>query len=89
MNKKIIINNQKLIKNAINPIKPLNLFLEEFNDQNIKVNIANVQSLPIEIVGLFQNKINIGKLSKYEMILGKNQTNFQNMKYLNLKIMIR
>lgn len=82
LNKKIISNNQKLINNKINPINPLNLFLDEFNDQNIKINVANIQSFPIEIIGLFQKNLKIAKPSKKYIVLGKKPKEFPKYKLI-------
>ena len=87
-NKKLIINNQKKIVNSINPINPLNAYLGDIDNNNLELNIANNQSWPIEIFGVFQDKENIGELIKPILIKGKSLNSFpeyRNIKFSNIK----
>jgi len=75
-NKNLILDNQKKIIHSINPILPLNLYLKNNNSKNLEVQVANNQSFPIQILGLYQGDLNIGSLNEDIIIKGKSKENF-------------
>ena len=75
-NKKIIIDNQKKIINSINPISPLNIYFKNKNFKDFEINVANNQSFPIQILGLYQKNLKIGNPDIKTVIAGKSKDNF-------------
>jgi hypothetical protein len=48
-NRKLIEDNQSLIKNLLSPPKALNVYYHSYTDQTLKLTIGNIQQFPIEI----------------------------------------
>ncbi len=74
--KKVILDNQKKINNAINPISPLNIYLKNNNLNNFEIQVANNQTFPIKILGIYQRDLIIGKPNKNIILKGKLKEKF-------------
>ena len=44
--------NQQIISKKLNPLEPLNIFLQEINEKKVTLQIGNKEKLPIEIISL-------------------------------------
>ena len=74
--KQIFKDNQRLIKEKLNPINPLHIYKQNVNSKKIKLSIANNHIFPIEIISLHDQKGEIYYPKDNNIIVGKRLNQF-------------
>ncbi len=82
--KSLLYINQKIIKDKLNPKTPLNIYLNEINQNQINLDIGNKQLLPIEILAIKYNKNTLYSPEEKIVIEGIKKSDF--ISYSNFNI---
>ena len=75
-----IYTNQILIRNLLNPPKPLYCYLQHHSSNHLVLSIGNNQIFPIEILGIYLQDRSIGVLSENIIIRGRKGNQFTSYK---------